>query len=492
MGDSNSDNRREKMEEMSMKKTISMILAIILTLGILSGCSTISNGYNKENPILVTVWHHYNGHHQVAFEELVIKFNETVGKEAGIIVEATSKGSTVEIAEALNDSLAEKVGADSLPTIFSSYSDTVYDLTQRGVVANLDDYITEDEKNEYIEYYLHESVFEENGALMLLPVSKSTEVFYMNELVWDEFKRKTGASDDDLSTWESLAEVARKYYEYSGGQAFFGRDATANYLIVGSKQLGEELFVVENGKAEMNYNKDVMKKLWDNLYIPTIQGHYAMDGKFRSDDLKTGKIVSYVGSTSGSAFFPSNITDEDGNLTAAECGVYPLPNFSGTQPLAVCQGVGMAIIKGDQPKEHASAVFLKWLTDVEQNVEFSISSNYMPVKKDAEIINALDDLLEESPESINSSTYQTFEVTEDMMKTYALYSNQGFENSFAARATIEALFDEKICNDVIEVEKIMSEQNLTRENACKDYLTEENFNEWFEYSKAELSEIMIN
>ena len=475
-----------------MKKSISIILATILTLGMFSGCSAPNRNYSPENPILITVWHHYNGHHQAAFEDLVVKFNETVGKETGIIVESTSKGSTVEIASALNDSIDEKVGADSLPNIFSSYSDTVYDLVQRDVVAPLDNYITEDEKSEYIEDYLQGSEFEENGAFMLLPVSKSTEVLYINELVWNKFKINTGAKDEDLSTWESLTEVAQKYYEYSGGQAFFGRDATANYLLVGSKQLGEELFVSENGKAEINYNKDTVKKLWDNLYIPTIKGHYAMDGKFRSDDLKTGKIVSYVGSTSGSAFFPTNITDEDGNLTPAKCDVFPLPNFSGTQPLAVCQGVGMAIVKGEEQEEHASTVFLKWLTNVEQNVEFSISTNYMPVKKDADIMNKLDEMLANNPESINISTYKTFEVTEDMLETYSLYSNEAFENSFAARSTLESLFNDKISNDVTEIEKIMSEQNITRENACKAYLTEDNFNEWYEYSKSELSEIVMN
>ena len=61
-------------------------------------------------------------------------------------------------------------------------------------------------------------------------------------ILWEEFKEAAGVSDEDLLTWESLAKVAEKYYEFSGGQAFFGRDAIANYLLVGSKQLGGELF----------------------------------------------------------------------------------------------------------------------------------------------------------------------------------------------------------------------------------------------------------
>ena len=36
---------------------------------------------------------------------------------------------------------------------------------------------------------------------------------------------------------EGVTAVAEQYYNWSGGKALFGRDAMANYMIVGAKQL---------------------------------------------------------------------------------------------------------------------------------------------------------------------------------------------------------------------------------------------------------------
>ena len=50
----------------------------------------------------------------------------------------------------------------------------------------------------------------------------------------------------DLETVEGLVDTAEKYYNWTDeqteepddGKAFFGRDAMANYMFVGAKQLG--------------------------------------------------------------------------------------------------------------------------------------------------------------------------------------------------------------------------------------------------------------
>ncbi len=39
----------------------------------------------------------------------------------------------------------------------------------------------------------------------------------------------------------------------------FGRDALANYIIIGSKQLGVEIFSVKDGKVTLNIDEKVMK-----------------------------------------------------------------------------------------------------------------------------------------------------------------------------------------------------------------------------------------
>lgn len=70
----------------------------------------------------------------------------------------------------------------------------------------------------------------------------------------------------DLDTWEGLTSVSEKYYTYSGGKSFFGRDALMNYLNAGSEQLGTPLFTISGQKASFTVSKETMRKLWDQLF----------------------------------------------------------------------------------------------------------------------------------------------------------------------------------------------------------------------------------
>ena len=102
----------------------------------------------------------------------------------------------------------------------------------------------------------------------------------LNKTAWDKFAKATGASLDQLKTKEGLVEPAGKYYEWTDaqtpdapndGKAFYGRDAMANLTIIGSMQLGTELFSVKNNTITLNVDKDVMRQIWDFYYVPFLQ-----------------------------------------------------------------------------------------------------------------------------------------------------------------------------------------------------------------------------
>lgn len=132
---------------------------------------------------------------------------------------------------------------------------------------------------------------------------------------------------------------------------FFGRDAFANYMIIGSLQLGHEIFKEKDGKTVLDLDKQTMRRLWDNYYVPYVNGYFGSYGKFRSDDVKTGQLAAFVGATSGISYFPTSVTLEDGTNYAIESKLYPLPNFQGTAPCAVQQGAGMMVFKSEEKKE---------------------------------------------------------------------------------------------------------------------------------------------
>ena len=59
------------------------------------------HGLNPGSPTPVTIWHYYNGALGSTFDEMVTDFNNTLGKEKGIVVSAKSKGSIAGVEEAI-------------------------------------------------------------------------------------------------------------------------------------------------------------------------------------------------------------------------------------------------------------------------------------------------------------------------------------------------------------------------------------------------------
>ena len=68
---------------------------------LLSGCGMASK--KQEAPVMVTVWNYYNGAQKEKFDGLVQQFNDTVGQEENIIVEAVSKGAIDELVQNVKD-----------------------------------------------------------------------------------------------------------------------------------------------------------------------------------------------------------------------------------------------------------------------------------------------------------------------------------------------------------------------------------------------------
>ena len=117
--------------------------------------------------------------------------------------------------------------------------------------------------------------------------------------------------------------------------------------------------------------------------MPFIKGYFEANGHFRSDDIKTGTILSYVGSSSSATFFPDSVMTSDDDSHSIELKVLPNPHFAGCEPVSVQQGAGMVVTKGDEAEIKASVTFLKYFTAPENNIQFSIGSGYLPVTREA-------------------------------------------------------------------------------------------------------------
>lgn len=487
-----------------MKKCrkFSILLSLILSVATLSACGE-KEGFDKildkDDPVTITIWHYYNGVQQTSFDEMIKEFNNTVGLENGIIVEAHTKNNISELAKSVIASAKKEPGAEEIPNIFGTYAETAFTLDQMGMLADLSQYFTEDEINEYVDEYINEGKLSGDNSIKIFPTAKSTEVMMINLTDWQKFVDSAGVTFDDLKTLEGLAETAEKYYNYTDaltpdiendGKAFYGRDSIANYLSIGAKQLGAEFFIKdENNNTVLNLDKQAVRRLWDNYYVPYVKGYYTAESRYRSDDAKIGSIIALVCSTTGSAYYPEEVTINDDYSYPIENAVLPVPQFEGCEPYIVQQGAGMSVIKSDEKSEYASSVFLKWFTEEERNIKFSINSGYLPVKKQANDFEKISAINDTAGKTINDTMMNTIKTAIDEINSCTLYTSMPFEKSTQTRDVLSDSMQNRASADYAEVsERIANGEK--RDKVLEEYTGDENFESWFEEFSGNLSQIM--
>ncbi len=470
-----------------MKKKLGMV-CLLMALVLVTGCAPRESAKPAE-PVEITVWNYYNGAQLDAFNTLVAEFNQTRGKELGITVKASSEGSVKDLETNVIAAAEKAVGAKDVPNIFAAYSDTAYKIDQMGLVADISPYFTAEEKASYIDSYLVEGDLDGKNSIKIFPIAKSTEIFILNLTDWQKFSDATGAKLSDMETIEGVTRTAEAYYNWTDaqtempndGQALFGRDAMANYILVGARQLGVEIISTDqDGNAVLNFPEETVRKLWDHYYVPFIKGHFSAVGRFRSDDVKTGNLIGFVGSSTSTSFFPKEVIHSDDSSYPIEHVVLMAPKFEGGQAYATQQGAGMVVTRSSEQTERASVEFLKWFTETERNISFSLSSAYMPVKKEANDIEVI-----RRHASGETSITAALEVSISTVTSNTMYTPIATTNGATVRSILEYSMSDKAAADRAEIDALMA-QGVSREEAIARFDTDDNFRAWYDATKAKL------
>ena len=477
-----------------MKNQIKSLLCGLCAAALALGCAGCGGSAGPEVPAKVTnimVWTYYNGDQLESFTSLVEQFNETVGAQKGIKVSTESQGSVNDLETSVMDSAEGKVGAAAMPNIFSAYADTAYALDQMGMVVDLAPCLTEEEKAQFVEGYLSEGDFGEDDSIKIFPVAKSTELLFLNDTDWQAFADAADVRYEDLATMEGLTAAAEKYYNWTDaqtaapddGKALFGRDAMANYMLLGAQQLGDTIFAVKDGRMTVNFERDVARRLWDNYYVPFVRGWFAATGRFRSDDIKTGNVLAYVGSCSSATFFPTRVTNDANESHEISLKTLPAPQFEGGEAVAVQQGAGMVVTAAKEEEVEASVEFLKWFVRAENNIAFSVGSGYLPVTRKA---SDMQEILA-SGLTLDDNMQQTLAVAVDTVNGNRLYTPHAFAGSNSARKVLEyGLSDLAAADRETVVQRIAEGQSAAEAEA--EFLTDEYFEAWYQDICAKLAQ----
>lgn len=470
-------------KEFDKKKGIRFVLIVgfVLTVFLLPGCSSKveKNPLNPDEPVSVTLWHYYSGHNKEKFDELVSEFNNSVGMEKGIVIDAKSQGDVEELKTAVIDAANNKIGAQPMPDIFAAYPDTAYRVDQLVGLVDIEKYFSKEEIQEYRQDFLYDGRFGEENKLKIVPVAKSTEILYLNKTFWDKFASENNVTLDNLSTWEGVVQTAKKYYEWSGGKAFLGVDSNSNYMLISAMQLGEEIYNYDGDTVKPNFKPKVAQKIWNNFYVPYIKGYFAKMGRFSSDDAKVGTTIAYTGSTAGATYFPNEVTLNEDEVYPIESVTLPYPYFKEGKAYAAQQGAGMSITKSDPAHEYAAAEFLKWFTDVKQNLEFAVSTAYLPVKIEALKEDKLLFYAEREDEPTAETITSSIRTTIKMLNNYNFYAYKPFDGSYEVRQLLENHLFTKVQNDLAILAEYEQDE-AERAEKLEELLSNENFSSWYQ------------
>ena len=234
--------------------------------------------------------------------------------------------------------------------------------------------------------------------------------------------------------------------------------------------VSEESFDAKEGIMTLDFDKDVARKLWDNYYVPFIKGYFSAGGRFRSDDMKSGSIIAYVGSSSSATFFPSQVITDDMSSHDITPTILPCPKFEDGEDYAVQQGAGMVITKATDAEIRASLIFLKWFTSPEHNIAFSVSSGYLPVTREGNSIDAI----RASGLALSDDMDQVLTVATATVNDNHLYTPRAFSGGTDARAVLEYAMSDKATADRTAIDERMADGQSLAE-ASAEFLTDECF-----------------
>lgn len=404
-----------------MKKLLFAFIFLFFVLMIVLTSCNESAKVSSKNTVTLDLWHNYGGQLRETMDSMIDEFNETIGTKEGIVINITSISGSSTLHEKLVMAANDDPGAPPLPDITTAYPRTALVLAKKGLLADLNQHFSEEELSKYIPEFLQEGQIYDDG-LYVFPTAKSTEVLFVNTVLFDKFANNTGAKLEDLQTFEGIIRVANLYYDWtdkrtpdieSDGKMFFMPDSLFNYSLIGCEQLGGDF--INNDSIYLTspqYNK-----VWASYFKPAVLGQVAIFDGYATDLAKTGDIVCSTGSTAGVSFFPSTITYADNTSEPVKLAILPYPIFEGGEKVAIQRGAGMSVIKSTEEKEYAAGVFLKWFTRPENNIRFISSTGYLPVTKEA-----FGEIMSKEIDNIpNENIKKLLATSKVMQKEYTFY-----------------------------------------------------------------------
>ena len=142
------------------------------------------------------------------------------------------------------------------------------------------------------------------------------------------------------------------------------------------------------------------------------QGHVVVSDLYSNTQVMTGDVLSSLGSSAAILYYNDTVTYRDGTQEPMDLHVLPMPKTAGADAL--------------MKKAEAAALFVRWLTESERNLDFVAQTGYMPVRNGA--FDAIENY-DKFPEPTESYR-QLYAALKIMQESYTPLSEPRFEGYY--------------------------------------------------------------
>ena len=155
---------------------------------------------------------------------------------------------------------------------------------------------------------------------------------------------------------------------------------------------------------------------------------------YSNTQVMTGEVLSGLGSSAAILYYNDTVTYRDGTQEPMDLHVLPMPMTAGHEALMTQAGVGLCAYKTTEQKAEAAALFVRWLTQPERNLDFVAQTGYMPVRS-----GAFDDIAHYDRFPQPEESYrQLYAALKTMREGYTPLSEPRFEGYYGR---VTALYD---------------------------------------------------
>lgn len=363
-----------------VKKTLSsfiLIAIMVATSIIFNACNKNATLLNPKKPTTLNMWHVYGEQVGSPMNEYIEQFNSTVGKEKGVVINVALMSNASQIGKKLKDAQTGKAGSKDMPDLFFCHSSDARNLGADNLL-DWNDYFSQAELNDFIPSFLSDGTIDNN--LSVFPVSKSTYLLFVAGGVFERFAAEKKVSLSDLETWKGFFDVAEKYYDWSGGKPFCAIDFLIRLAELCAISDGEDISYKDGWYADDN---PAMTAAYEAFASSIAKGHIVVSDMYSNTQVMTGQTCAGIGSSASVLYYNDEITYPDNTSEKMNLKVLPMPQQTNKQKVATQAGVGLCAYKTTDVKAEAATVFARWFTEAQRNLDFVLTTGYMPVRTGA-------------------------------------------------------------------------------------------------------------